>query len=407
MAAAVPSSLLSQLGFYAVLPVLPVLLTETWGVSSPWAVGLALFTLSASMRGASILLSNLLQGVPLRSGVVGALGASAIAFSLLDLVRGPLPVVALLGLAGVGISVSALSLRVFVSESLQSADRRSTVFSTVQVAANVAAAAGPLIGAVLLDLSATVLLLGVASAYAAAALVALVLVPPTVPRQAAGRPPLTARMFLDIVTEPRVRAATVTAATGCFVYAQLFSAISLQLLTVTGSGPLRSSVFVVNAVLVIMLQAPVTRAVNRRLRASTPPFAFLRGGVAVFAGSALVLALGGRSFGGVVAAIVVFSFAETVFTPMLNTVFSEIGGGRSTLEMFNVRQFASAVGESAGTFVGGSVFALSQVHALDAVYWAAVACLGMLVVAAVRRWPPPSQTAHPPVRPHELEDADE
>jgi DHA1 family multidrug resistance protein-like MFS transporter len=411
-AVAVPSSLLSQVGFYAILPLLPVLLPDVWQMTSPWMVGGALFALSASMRGSSILLSNLLRRVPARTAVGGSLGLSAAAFLTMSCSRAPFAVFLLLVLAGAGISVSALSLRVYVTDSLARADLRSTVFSATQVAANVAAAIGPLIGTFLLDLSPTALLLGVSAAYCAAAGVALALVPATSAPAAAGvRPPLTRRMFVDIVRVPQIRAAVVTAATGCFLYAQLFSAIVIQLASVTSSGPVRSSVFVLNAVLVVALQAPVTRAVNRRLRGSTPSFAFLRCGVAVFAASALVLSVAGRSFGGVLAAVVVFSVAETVFSPMLNTVFGDIRSEASTLEMFNVRQLASAVGESSGTFVGGAVLTVALAHGLGPAYWMALSITGAAVVVAVRRWPAvsadPRTQPQPLARPRDKELPDE
>ncbi|WP_199732107.1 MFS transporter [Cellulomonas triticagri] len=384
-AVAVPSSFLSQLGFYAVLPLLPALLPDVWGVRSPWVVGTALLVLSVSMRGSSILISNLLQRVPSRLAVAGSLGAASAAFLVLSAARGPAPVLLLLAIAGAGISVSALSLRVLVTDSLARADLRSTVFAAVQVAANVAAAAGPLVGAYLVDLSPRLLLGSVAASFGAAAGTALVLVPAdAAPSPAAGRPPFTTRLFVDIVRVPRLRSAAVTAAVGCFLYAQLFSAVVLQLTSLTDSGPLRSTVFVANAVLVIVLQVPVTRAINRRLRRSTPPFAFLRGGVMVFALSALVLAAAGGSLSGVLIGVAVFSVAETLFTPMLNTVFADIRGEGSTLEMFNARQLASAVGESSGAFVGGSVFALALAHDAGPAYWVALALLGSIVAAAFR-----------------------
>src|SRR5690606_11929160 len=109
-----------------------------------------------------------------------------------------------------------------------------------------------------------------------------------------------------------------------------------------------------NALLVIALQAPASAWMNRRMRAGAPAFQFMRTGVVVFALSCAVLAALGWSFAGIVAAIVVFSVAEVLFTPMLGTVFAEMSGTRSAMEMFNVRQIASSVGESLGTFVGGA-----------------------------------------------------
>lgn len=164
-----------------------------------------------------------------------------------------------------------MALRVFATESLQSSDRRTTVFSAIQVGANLAAAAGPLLGALLLNGSTAALLWSVAAGYVAAAIVSAIFVPSKRPRTSKGRPPLTVETFAAIVLDRQVRAAAITSATGCFLYAQLFSAISIHLLFVAESGPLSSSVFVVNALLVVAIQAPFSMLMNRRMRGGTPP----------------------------------------------------------------------------------------------------------------------------------------
>lgn len=385
--AAVPSSLLSQMGFYATLPLLPMLLREHWSIKSSWLVGLALFTLSASMRGSSVLLSNWLQRLPLKAAVAGGLGTSAIAFFCLQLVTTPVWVVLGLAMAGFGISVSALTLRVFVAESLDSSDQRNTVFSGIQVVANVAAAGGPLVGAFLLSSSAPTLLLTVGCAYTGAALLAIALIPATRPNRIQGRPALSQHTLNDMVHDGQIRRAATTTVVGCFLYAQLFSAIAIYLASTTPSAPQYSVVFVMNAVLVIVLQAPASGWMNRRMRDGTPAFTYMRAGVAVFAASCALLAAAGGSFAGVVCAVVVFSIAEVLFTPMLGTVFAEISGSRSAMEMFNVRQISSTVGESIGTFVGGAIFSFALAHSLAHWYWATLAASTTLFVLVVRRWP--------------------
>lgn len=391
--AVVPSSLLSQVGFYATLPLLPVLLREHWSIQSSWLIGLALFALSASMRGSSVLLSNWLQGLPLKTAVAGGLGTSAVAFFLLQMATDPVWVVLGLVLAGFGISVSALALRVFVAEALASSDQRNTVFSAVQVVANAAAAGGPLVGAILLRSSPTTLLITVGCAYTGAALLAIALVPATRPKRAQGRSALSRRTVSDIVHDGQVRRAAATTVVGCFLYAQLFSAIALYLATTTHSAPQYSVVFVMNAVLVIVLQAPASGWMNRHMREGSPAFTYMRAGVAIFAAACAVLAAAGGSFAGVVCAVIVFSIAEVLFTPMLGTVYAEISGARSAMEMFNVRQIASTVGESLGTFAGGAIFSLALAHSLAPWYWAALAASTTMFVLVVRRWPDQSPVA--------------
>ncbi|MHC6223005.1 hypothetical protein [Arthrobacter sp. MMS24-S77] len=118
-----------------------------------------------------------------------------------------------------------------------------------------------------------------------------------------------------------------------------------------------------------------------------PPFAFMRGGVSLFASAYLVMALLGGTLSGVLLAVVVFSIAEAFFTPILNTVFAGIGGHRSQLELFNMRQISTSIGESVGSLVGGAVFTVSQAAGWNTAYWGALAVLAISVVGVVRKWP--------------------
>lgn len=381
MLGSVPPSLLSQLGFYALLPSLPSLLREGWGLGTAWLTGIAMFALSASMRGSAIFLSNTMRHLRLRTTAAGGMGLAAIGFASLTVWHQEFAVIGGLTVAGTGISVAGLAVRVFVAESLRENDRRNTVFAAIQVVANVAAALGPLIGAVALGISDRVLVSSVAGAYAVAALIALAAVPARRPHPVSGRPPLSRRTLVDIATDPAIRRTSLTALVGCFLYAQLFSAISIHLLSASDSPAQRSAVFTVNAVLVIALQGPVSTWVNAGLRSAVSSYSYLHAGVVVFSLAFVILALAGRQYAGVIVAITVFSLGETLFSPMLNTAFADIAGERSTLEAFNIRQLSSAIGESVGTLIGGALFVAVQTMFSDRAYWSAVGAVGLLVAA--------------------------
>src|SRR5213076_249651 len=49
---------------------------------------------------------------------------------------------------------------------------------------------------------------------------------------------------------------------------------------------------------------------------------------------------------------------------------------RPVVEVFNLRQVATATGESAGSFAGGSLFLLAGAHGLTSGYWFTLAALG-------------------------------
>jgi DHA1 family multidrug resistance protein-like MFS transporter len=379
--------LLSHLGFFTVLPVLPLLILRLSPDASPWFIGAALFSFNFAVRGASLFCSRLLHRVAVRRAMAAGLLMAAAGFALLPVAPGRLGIAACLVLAGTGISTNGLMARVYIAMSVPGAAERNAMFSAVQVAVNVAAALGPIVANVLLgrDFD-TYLLLSVAAMYLLAAAAVAVLVPGGVrPDEGAVRPPLRLGLLRAIVADPAVRRVSAVTAVGGFLYAQFFTAIALHLAQVTHSVGWRASVFTANAVLVVVLQIPVSAYAARRITAGSSPLTLLLVGVGVFAAAFAVMTAGGAALPGVFAAVAVFSLAETLFTPMVNTAFSEIRGDRPVVEVFNLRQIAATVGESTGAFAGGALFGIATSYGVKSTYWAALAALGVLTVVAYRR----------------------
>lgn len=381
--------LLSHLGFFTVLPVLPLLIQRSHPDTSPWFTGAALFAFNFAVRGASLFCAGLLHHVAVRRAMVTGLLMAAAGFAALPVAPGRAGVASCLLLAGTGISTNGLMARAYIAMSVPGAAERNTMFSAVQVAVNVAAALGPVAANVLIgrDLD-TALLLAVAAMYVLAAAAVAVLVPGQVrPGNGAVRPPLRLGLLRAVVADPAVRRVSVATAVGGFLYAQFFTAVALHVAQVTQAVGWRAAVFTANAVLVVVVQIPVSAWAARRITAGVSPLTLLLAGVGVFAAAFAVMAGAGAALPGVFAAVAVFSLAETVFTPMVNTAFSEIPGDRPVVEVFNLRQIAATAGESTGAFAGGALFGLATDHGVQAAYWAALAGLGAATVVLFPRRP--------------------
>ena len=373
--------LLSHLGFFAVLPVLPVLLERFEPAGGAVFVGVALFAFNFAVRGASLFVSSLLHRADVRVAMAFGLLMAAAGFAVLPVAPGAAGIVAALLLAGTGISTNGLMARVYVALSLETV-ARNTVFSTVQIAVNVSAALGPVVANLMLDNALdTLLLLAVAGMYVLAAAAVLVLVPRGVrPDDGDVRPPLRWGLLRAVVADPHVRRVSLITAAGGFLYAQFFSAVALQVAQVTDDPAWRAGIFTANAVLVVALQVPVTAYCARRLGAGTPPTVFLLVGVGIFAAAFALMGVTGAVVAGVLGAVAVFSLAETFFTPMVNTAFSVIPGDRPVVELFNLRQVAATAGESVGAFTGGALFLTAAAHGARPLYWGALAVFGVLAV---------------------------
>jgi MFS transporter, DHA1 family, multidrug resistance protein len=198
-----------------------------------------------------------------------------------------------------------------------------------------------------------------------------------------GSAPRLARGTLRQILLSRANARTsVATLAGYFLYAQFFSAIALLITLFVAKGPTQGVLFLENAVLVVAAQSPVSAIVQRRLSGGTPPSAVLLTGMAMFSVALLtlgvLLALHVPVFVAALGAIALFSLAETVYTPTVNTAFARIAAS-SPVESFNAQQILVTIGQSAGTLVGTSVFLTVAGPGTGAWYWLVLAAAGLVV----------------------------
>ncbi|MFF5969960.1 MFS transporter [Streptomyces sp. NPDC012769] len=375
--------LLSHLGFYCLLPVLPLLLAKMHPGTGALLIGTALFTFTFTYKGASLFCAGLLQRLPIRVAIPGGLTLAGLGFALLPLSPHPLVTLCFLVLAGVGISVNGITARMYVAIALESPGDRNSVFAGIQVAINVSAAVGPIIANFLLDgpHQARLLLL-VAVIYWASAAVMTAFVPSGLrPGDQDARKPLKLGLLKAMVTDPGVRAVSAVALAGSFLYGQFFSAFAIHVTHIADSAAEKASFFTLNAVLIVVLQMAVSAYTNRGLERSHTPMRFLLQGIAVFGLSFVPLSVGGAGLVAAYAAVTLFSVAEMLFTPMVSTAFAEFGADRPMVEVFNFRQVASTAGESLGTFAGGALFTTAALHGLQSAYWGALTVVGLAVPA--------------------------
>lgn len=381
--------LLSHLGFFTILPVLPLVVQGFSGELGPFFVGAVLFVFTFAIRGASLFCAPLIHRAAIDRSMAAGLCLAALGFLGLA-IQPPAPsVIAFLVLAGTGISVNGLAARVFVAKMLAHSAQRNVVFSAVQVVVNVAAAVGPVLGNLLFGKGLlTFLLSGVALAYFAAAVTVAATIPSGLrPSTGEIRPPARLGLFREILSDGRIRRLSGLAAISAFLYAQFFSAVALHVAHITASSAERAAVFTLNAICVVPLQTLVTARTRRHLAVGTAPTRFLLLGLLLYAGSFVLMGTAGLVYGGVLVAVVVFSLAETFATPMVDTAFAALPGTRPLVESFNLRQVAVTLGESLGSFSGGALYLLARSHGAVSLYWTVLGAFGVAVAAAYRREP--------------------
>jgi DHA1 family multidrug resistance protein-like MFS transporter len=370
-----------SMGYFGALSTLAIVLHQRY--PSAFLVGLALlaFTLGDGLGG--VLFSRLLPRADYRLGMAVSMTASAAAFLAFGVFRDYLVGVPLLMLAAGGGSVFAILGRTMVAQLSPAPDHRHRIFSAVQVAFNLAAAAGPAAFGLLLSAGLTRYAFAVTAAlYAASAVVSLAMVPARLrPPPVAGRWPVSRVSLQGIIRSRTAIQMLCLVLVGSVLYRQFYSAYALQMDGVLPPNE-RAVLFWGNALLVAALQFPVSRVVRPLITSDARITRVMAAGVTVFAASLALMGVLPVVFGSFVIVMVIFSFAETIYTPTVSTGIAGIPSA-SVLESFNIRQVTWTAGSGLGALLGGTVYIETAGSVGPGPYWLGMAGLIFTVVLAV------------------------
>ncbi|MGW5049845.1 MFS transporter [Actinokineospora sp. NPDC004072] len=373
--------LLSNFGRFSLMPVLAVLLAVQSDGAEWLTTGVGLFGFMLCAGLSALLVTKWLPRFTYVTSMTASMAFSAVGFGLLAHTTHPLAAMGLLFVAGFGISVHAVLVRVLVAEVVPSETGRNNLYSIQQIATNAAAAFGPFIaGALYVSGDGRPLLTFVAGAYVLAGLSLLVGLPRGL------RPPDTVRergrgvaAGLRMLRDPECRGASAVTAIGSFAYAQFYSAFALLVALAVDSTLLRGALLAGPPIAIVIFQVLVTMAVNRYLRAGVRPLSILIVATALFGVAVVFLGVGLPVVLAATVAMAVFAVAEMIFTPMVSTTFNRISGV-SRLAASNLQGVAWTAGEALGSLAGGALFLLAYQNGIAAVYWLALAAVTVACV---------------------------
>jgi MFS transporter, DHA1 family, multidrug resistance protein len=370
-----------SMGYFGALSVLAIVLQERYG--SAFLIGLSLlaFTLGDGLGG--LIFSRLLPRVDYRRSMAVSMSASAAAYLAFGVFREYLVCVVLLALAATGGSVFAILGRTMVAQLTPMPDHRHRIFSAVQVAFNIAAAAGPAAFGLLLSAGlARFAFAASAALYCASAMISVALVPARLrPPAVAGAWPISRISLRRIIRSRTAVQMLCLVLIGSVLYRQFYSAYALQMSGVLGPNE-RAALFWGNALLVAALQLPVSRAVRPLITSDVRITRVMAVGVAVFAVSLAFMGVLPVAFGSFLVVMVIFSVAETIYTPTVSTGIAGIPSA-SVLESFNIRQVTWTAGSGLGALLGGTVYIETAGSVGPAPYWLGMAALTSSGVLAV------------------------
>lgn len=376
---------LFHVGYLGALPLLPIILRSLLGSHDSLAVGVVLLVYNAAIGIACLFAAPVTARLDCRTAMATGLGCSAAGIGVLPLAHSAFAAGAALALAGGGMSVHGVLARSMIAKTVPIDASRHRIYSAIQIGVNVSAAIGPLIATSVYAVSGDkAVLWGACAFYVAAMILVITRIPAGLHvAKRDSRWPLATGTLRQLLLSPANARTAIATLAGYFLYAQFFSAIALLITLFVAKGPTQGVLFLENAVLVVAAQAPVSAIVQRMLNKGTHPSAVLLTGMAMFSVSlltlAVLLALHVPVFAAALSAIALFSLAETVYTPTVNTAFAQIAAS-SPMESFNAQQILVTIGQSAGTLVGTSVFLTVAGTGTGARYWLLLAVAGLVVV---------------------------
>jgi len=373
---------------FSLVPVLAIMLTRNSGGAS-WVTGVGLFGFLVCAGLGMLPVSRLASRLPYVVTLPGGMLCSAVCAGLFGYVHGAWLTLGLLFGTGFGISVHTTLCRVLIVQRVQNEQSRNNIYCMQQIMTNAAGALGPFIAGVLyINGDGRPLLMFVSGGYLLAAVALVVGLPKnlTPPKTRAAKLAGPGRVAGPgrLLRDPEGRRACLATMGGAFAYGQFYSAFALLVALAVGPVLVRGALLAGPPLMIAVLQACVTIAVNRRLRAGATPLGVMIAGMVLFGAAIALLGAGLPMLIGSIVAMVIWSFAEMVFVPMVSLSFNRITSV-SRVAASNVQGVAWTAGEGVGSLCGGAIFLLCYRHGAASAYWLALAAVTFAVALTCAR----------------------
>ncbi|WP_174734853.1 MFS transporter [Mesobacillus harenae] len=372
--------MMTHLGIYLVLPILPILLKMDAGLSLV-QIGSILAAISICFQFGSILGGFLADRIGRRFIIgLGALitGSGLIGFSFFT---GFLHLLILAGIVGLGNGLNAPSTKAAIA-AMAAKENQTTAFSLRGIAANVGTGTAGLIVFLFISGSTTLIFWVAGSIFYILTAISWIFLPkncgnepcPEIPKGAYGEAfrnkPFMMFGFISL-----------------FIWA-LYTQLSLML-------PLRAAdvlavpenvalVWTINSLIVIAAQNQVSNRITRRLH----PLTTLSIGL-LFVGAGVASLFWASSFMHLALSGVIFVFGEMLILPTIDSTISQLSKANLIGLFFGLANVIAGLGEAGGRFLGSSL--LEYGKETPYLPWLTFALAGVIlsiVVLSLKKWRP-------------------
>ena len=383
------NSALMTAGFFLLIPLLSVHLTQDLGFSGA-AAGAVLAVRQVTQQGLMLFGGALADRAGYRRVIVAGLLVRAIGFFGFALGDAPGVIIGAAVVAALGGALFEATGKAALA-SLAPPAGRPRLFSLSALAAGAGTTLGPLLGILLLPFGFAWIGVVAGTCFVLAFLVSAVLLPPLSGGAVAGPGGALPGFGQTLRRVARHRTFLVFTAlmTGYWLlHNQVYIAVPLRAVQVVGGAGVVGVLYAVNAAAGLALQVPVVRLSARWL---SPPGAVALG-VAVMGAGLGLMGLAGApetELGAVAvmaASMVVFAAGRALVEPMKDVVTAELAPPDALGVFFGVSFLALAVGGSVGNYLGGWLFDVATASGRYVLPWIAFALAGLAVGAGMLRF---------------------
>jgi MFS transporter, DHA1 family, multidrug resistance protein len=370
------SNLLMWLGFFVVVPIVSLHFVDNlgWGAA---VVGAALGIRTIMQQGFALVSGLLADRFDARILIYLGLVIRSLGFAALALVQDPTGLFWAMFLSGVGGGFFEAPKNAAIA-ALTEVEKRPKVYAVLGVIGNLGMAVGSLLGTALLQSGFALVALVAAALYLLTLVGNWLALPPLKISSGEGKPLVG---LGEVLRDTRFLQFTVLLSGMFLMWSQFSLGLTLVAVRLSGTQAAVSWVFLVNTVVAILLQYPLTQWANR----------FLGSMQALALGTAVMaLSLCGVAFAPNIVVLLfcvaAFSIGSSLQSAPQQVLVAQLAKEHVRGAYFGFSALAFAVGGGIGNFAGGLLLDLGKSFGLPSLSWLILAACGFVTAIAMWRF---------------------
>lgn len=360
-------------GFFMVIPLISVHYVDKLGFAAAY-VGLTLAVRQLTQQGLGVFGGMIADRIGARGLIAAGVLIRAVGFISLAWATTPLLLMLSMVLSALGGVLFDAPSRAALA-ALAPDEERARIYAVNGVVSGLAMTSGPLLGALLLRLNFEWVCIAAAVCFLLVFVITVVLLPPV---QVASDKQSLGYGFGLVFHDHIFIIFTALLMGYWFLWVQITLSLPLVAQQLTGNNDSVGAVYALNAGLTVILQYPLTRLVEGRMR----PISVLVLGISLMAlGLGLVALV--NSFPGLLACVVIFAVGVVFASPTQQTVTAELADQRALGSYFGINSLSLALGGSAGNLAGGWLTDVARASAMAWLPWLIFCGVGLACAAGM------------------------